>query len=142
MIARKPKVGDWADHKSRTLDPRQVEKVDDLGKNVKLRIGTVVSAWLPAKNYDFKTKRTDMRVTDTQLLEQWGVVKQEWKLQDEQTAAGKRRGEEIVAKLQNLIKQSPVEGQYRDIEYRDYWKVEIPVTVAEWLLEQWDEAMS
>lgn len=45
------KVGDLADHRSGTLDPRPVEEVSEDGKSIRLRIGTIVTDWLPAKNY-------------------------------------------------------------------------------------------
>lgn len=54
MGARKPRVGDWADHKSRSLDPRPVAEVSEDGTQIKLRIHTLVTDWLPAKNYTFK----------------------------------------------------------------------------------------
>lgn len=57
MPNRKPRVGDFADHKSRTLDPRPVAEVSDDGKKVRLQIGTVVTDWIPAKNYTFKEAR-------------------------------------------------------------------------------------
>ena len=41
--------GDYADHKSGTLDPRPVESVE--GDTIRLRIGTVVTDPLPAANY-------------------------------------------------------------------------------------------
>lgn len=42
--------GDWADHKSGTLDPREVAKVQ--GENICLQIGTLVTPPIPHANYD------------------------------------------------------------------------------------------
>lgn len=53
-MSKKPEVGQWADHKSGTLDPRPVAEVSEDGTQVKLRIHTLVSDWVPAKNYRFK----------------------------------------------------------------------------------------
>lgn len=57
-MARKPHVGDSADHKSRTLDPRPVADVSEDGKWIRLQIHTLVTDWLPAKNYTYKEPRS------------------------------------------------------------------------------------
>lgn len=44
------KVGDRADHKSRTLDPRPVVEVR--GDQIRLEIGDVPDVWVDAANYD------------------------------------------------------------------------------------------
>lgn len=54
---RKPQVGDRADHKSRSLDPRPVAEVSEDGKQIRLQIGTIITDWLPARNYDYKEAR-------------------------------------------------------------------------------------
>lgn len=54
MARRKPRVGDWADHKSGTLDPRPVAEVSEDGKQIKIKIHTLVTDWLPASNYTYK----------------------------------------------------------------------------------------
>ena len=35
------------------LDPREVVEVSDDGKRIKIRIWTLVTDWLPAKNYTY-----------------------------------------------------------------------------------------
>jgi len=57
MAKRKPHVGDMAWHK-RGLDPRPVEEVSEDGKQIKIRIMTLVTDWLPAKNYRFTEARS------------------------------------------------------------------------------------
>lgn len=51
-----PAVGDQALHKTMNLDSRPVAEVSDDGKMIKLRIGHVVTPWIPARNYTY-TKR-------------------------------------------------------------------------------------
>lgn len=53
MAKRKPQVGDLAWHKE-GLDPRPVSAVSENGKAVKLTIGSIETAWVPAENYDFE----------------------------------------------------------------------------------------
>lgn len=53
-----PKVGQWADHKNRQLDPREVAEVSENGKKIRLQIGTIVTDWVPAKNYDYLEARS------------------------------------------------------------------------------------
>ena len=53
MAKRKPQVGDMAWHKG-GLDPRPVAKVSEDGKEVKLTIGSIETAWLRADNYDYE----------------------------------------------------------------------------------------
>lgn len=45
-------AGNVAWHKG-GLDPREVVEVSDDGKRIKIRIGTLVTDWLPAKNYTY-----------------------------------------------------------------------------------------
>ena len=58
MTARNPQVGDMADHKSGSLDPRPVAEVSEDGKQIKIAIGTLITDWLPAKNYTYKEARS------------------------------------------------------------------------------------
>lgn len=53
MAKRKPHVGDMAWHKG-GLDPRPVAEVSENGKQVRLQIHTLVTDWVPARNYVFK----------------------------------------------------------------------------------------
>lgn len=46
--------GDWADHKSRALDPRRVATVDHASATITLQIGTLVSDPVPMGNYTFE----------------------------------------------------------------------------------------
>ncbi|UVG34345.1 hypothetical protein SEA_GRASSBOY_88 [Microbacterium phage Grassboy] len=55
--ANAPLVGDWADHKSGTLDPRPVHEVSEDGTQIKLSIGDHITPWLPAMNYTYKEAR-------------------------------------------------------------------------------------
>lgn len=57
MVTRKPQVGDLADHKSRSLDPRPVAAVHEGGALIKIKIGDLISDWLPAENYTYKAPR-------------------------------------------------------------------------------------
>lgn len=61
-MPRKPKVGDWADHKSGTLDPRPVHAVlKEEGKPLMIQLsfsGTPSETWFPASNYTFKEPRS------------------------------------------------------------------------------------
>jgi hypothetical protein len=50
--SKKPTVGHMAWHKG-GLDPREVVEVSDDGKRIKIRIWTLVTDWLPAKNYTY-----------------------------------------------------------------------------------------
>lgn len=54
MARKKPRVGQSADHKSRSLDPRPVAEVSDDGKMIRLQIGTILTDWVPASNYTYK----------------------------------------------------------------------------------------
>lgn len=47
-----PTVGYAAWHKE-GLDPREVVEVSEDQKAIKIRIGTVVTDWLPAENYTY-----------------------------------------------------------------------------------------
>lgn len=49
---KKPIVGATAWHKG-GLDPRPVEEVSEDGKRIRLRIFSLVTDWLPAKNYTY-----------------------------------------------------------------------------------------
>ncbi len=54
MAERKPQVGDWADHKYRELDPREVVKVSEDGTLIWIKILTDAPVGpLPAENYDY-----------------------------------------------------------------------------------------
>lgn len=54
MPARKPHVGDLADHRSGQLDPRPVAEVSPDGRRIRLSIfGTPMEEWVPARNYRF-----------------------------------------------------------------------------------------
>lgn len=48
---RDVRVGDMADHRSGTLDPRPVAEVD--GSQIRLQIGSIVTDRLPKANYRF-----------------------------------------------------------------------------------------
>lgn len=53
-----PKVGDWADHITGELDPRQVARVSPNGKKIWITITDGVTAGpLLAENYTFKPDR-------------------------------------------------------------------------------------
>lgn len=54
-----PKVGDWADHKSRSLDPRPVSRVRRMGRGwqVWIMIHTLECGPLPASNYTYTTPK-------------------------------------------------------------------------------------
>lgn len=53
-MARTPKVGQWADHKSGSLDPRPVAEVSEDGKQIRLLFwGNPSEQWFPAKNYTY-----------------------------------------------------------------------------------------
>lgn len=52
---RKPRVGDSALHVGGHLDSRQVASVSDDGKQVQLQIGSIVTDWLPARNYLYRS---------------------------------------------------------------------------------------
>lgn len=49
-----PKVGAWALHVGGHLDSREVVEVSENKKAIKLRIGTLVTDWLPASNYEYR----------------------------------------------------------------------------------------
>ena len=56
MAKRKPHVGDIAHHP--TLDSREVAEVSEDGKQIKLLLFTIVTDWLPAKNYRYTEPRS------------------------------------------------------------------------------------
>ena len=59
MATRKPHVGDWADHKSRSLDPRPVAEVNESGTMIRLSfLGTISRTWFDAANYTYKAPRS------------------------------------------------------------------------------------
>lgn len=59
MAARKPHVGDWADHKSGTLDPRPVAEVNEAGTMIRLVLsGSISESWFDARNYTYKAPRS------------------------------------------------------------------------------------
>ncbi|AWN04706.1 hypothetical protein HOT29_gp088 [Microbacterium phage Squash] len=49
-----PKVGAWALHVGGHLDSREVVEVSKNKRAIKLRIGTLVTDWLPASNYEYR----------------------------------------------------------------------------------------
>lgn len=51
---RRPRVGDFADHRSRNLDPRVVSRVSEDGKQVWLELRTREIGPVPAANYTFE----------------------------------------------------------------------------------------
>ena len=53
-----PEPGMWADHKSGTLDPREVKQVHVLGRLFTLQIGSVETDWLYVDDYYFYEKET------------------------------------------------------------------------------------
>ena len=55
--------GDYADHKSRTLDPRPVAEVDHAAHTVRLCIGTVLTPALPRQNYTYSRRIEEARTS-------------------------------------------------------------------------------
>lgn len=55
--------GDYADHKSRTLDPRPVVEVDRAARTVRLGIGTVITSALPRQNYTYSRRIEEARTS-------------------------------------------------------------------------------
>lgn len=49
-----PAVDSWALHKSGDLDSRPVAEVSEDGTQIKLRIHTLVTDWMPASNYEYR----------------------------------------------------------------------------------------
>lgn len=54
---KQPEVGDWADHKSGDLDPRQVTRVSADGGLVWLYMLTAEAGPFPAANYNFEKEQ-------------------------------------------------------------------------------------
>lgn len=57
-MSRPPKVGQWADHKSNALDPREVVRVEKIGGRwwVGLAIGSDTAWPCPASNYTYSAR--------------------------------------------------------------------------------------
>lgn len=56
MRSNTPTVGAFADHLSGQLDPRPVAEVSKDLTKIRLQIGSVTTAWIPADNYSYITK--------------------------------------------------------------------------------------
>jgi len=53
---RTPKVGDRALHVGNHLDSRPVAEVSDDHTQIRLQIGTLITDWLPASNYAYRSE--------------------------------------------------------------------------------------
>lgn len=53
---RKPRVGDRALHVGNHLDSRPVAEVSDDRTQIRLQIGTLITDWLPASNYVYRSE--------------------------------------------------------------------------------------
>jgi hypothetical protein len=51
-VSKKFQPGDFAEHKYRDLDAREVTEVSEDGKQIKIWILSAQTDWIPAENYN------------------------------------------------------------------------------------------